>query len=154
MYTYSIEGEVIKMAANNTLGERLKQSRLDMDFTQKDLAIKVGVSDKTVSAWENGTKTPRASTLYTLARIFDKPSDYYFSTSSTDGIDEEAVITYAQNSTSDTAKKLRDHLLSAMKLLEAEQREESEVSAKFKRLTPANQTIVMTMIDTMLAQQK
>jgi hypothetical protein len=41
-----------------------------------------------------------------------------------------------------------------MKLLEAEQREESEVSAKFERLTPANQTIVMTMIDTMLAQQK
>jgi transcriptional regulator with XRE-family HTH domain len=142
------------MTANNTLGERLKQSRLDMDFTQKDLAIKVGVSDKTVSAWENGTKTPRASTLYTLARIFGKPSDYYLSTGSTEGIDEEAVITYAQNSTTDTAKKLRDHLLSAMKLLEAEQREESEVSAKFKRLTPANQTIVMTMIDTMLAQQK
>lgn len=142
------------MAANNTLGERLKQSRLDMDFTQKDLAIKVGVSDKTVSAWENGTKTPRASTLYTLARIFGKPSDYYLSTGSTNGIDEEAIITYAQNSTTDTAKKLRDHLLSAMKLLEAEQHGKSEIEAKFNRLTPANQTIVMTMIDTMLAQQK
>jgi hypothetical protein len=41
-----------------------------------------------------------------------------------------------------------------MKLLEAEQREESEVSAKFNRLTPANQKSVMDMVDFLLAQQK
>lgn len=139
------------MAANNTLGERLKQSRLDMDFTQKDLAIKVGVSDKTVSAWENGTKTPRSSTMYTLARIFDKPSDYFFSTNPASP--EEAIATYAYNSTSDTAKALRDHLVSAMKLLDQENAT-SEIEAKFNRLTPLNQKSVMDMIDFLLAQQK
>jgi transcriptional regulator with XRE-family HTH domain len=139
------------MAANNTLGERLKQSRLDMDLTQKDLAIKVGVSDKTVSAWENGTKTPRSSTMYTLARIFGKPSDYFFSTSPAPT--EEELANYAYNSTSDTAKALRDHLMSAMKLLE-QQQGESEIEAKYNQLTPANQKSVMDMVDFLLAQQK
>lgn len=140
------------MTANNTLGERLKQSRLELDITQKDLALKVGVSDKTVSAWENGTKTPRSSTMYTLARIFGKPSDYFFSTSPASP--EEALANYAYNSTSDTAKALRDHLLSAMKLLEAEQHGKSEIEAKYNQLTPANQKSVMDMVDFLLAQQK
>jgi transcriptional regulator with XRE-family HTH domain len=139
------------MTANNILGERLKQSRLELDITQKDLALKVGVSDKTVSAWENGTKTPRSSTVYMLARIFGKPSDYFFSTSPAPT--EEELATYAYNSTTDTAKKLRDHLVSAMKLLDQE-RGESEIEAKFNRLTPANQKSVMDMIDFLLAQQK
>lgn len=141
------------MTANNLLGERIKQARLDMDITQKDLAIKVGVSDKTVSAWENGTKTPRASTLYTLARIFNKPSDYYFSTAPTKAVDTEAVYQYAYNGTSDTAKALRDHLLSAMKLLE-QQPQVSDIADKYNRLTPANQKSVMDMVDFLLAGQK
>jgi transcriptional regulator with XRE-family HTH domain len=139
------------MTANNILGERLKQSRLELDITQKDLALKVGVSDKTVSAWENGTKAPRSSTVYMLARIFGKPSDYFFSTSPASA--EEALANYAYNSTTDTAKKLRDHLVSAMKLLDQE-RGESEIEAKFNRLTPPNQKSVMDMVDFLLAQQK
>ena len=143
------------MTANNLLGERIKQSRLEMDITQKDLAIKVGVSDKTVSAWENGTKSPRASTLYTLARIFNKPSDYYFSTAPIKEVappPTEALAQYAYNSTSDTAKALRDHLMSAMKLLE--QQPKSDIEKKFGQLTPANQKSVMALIDSMLLQQQ
>ena len=144
------------MTANNLLGERIKQSRLEMDITQKDLAIKVGVSDKTVSAWENGTKSPRASTLYTLARIFNKPSDYYFSTAPVKEVappPAEAIAQYAYNSTSDTAKALKEHLLSAMKLLE-QQQPKSDIEKKFSRLTPANQKSVMDMIDFLLLQQQ
>lgn len=59
----------------------------------------------------------------------------------------------AYNSTSDTAKALRDHLVSAMKLLDQEHGE-SEIEAKFNRLTPPNQKSVMDMIDFLLAQQK
>ena len=61
------------------LGNAIKQSRIDSCMTQKELGVKVGVSDKTVSAWENGTKTPRATTMYELAKIFGKPSDELFS---------------------------------------------------------------------------
>jgi predicted transcriptional regulator len=67
--------------------------------------------------------------------------------------EQEAIANYAYNSTTDTAKKLRDHLVSAMKLLDQE-RGESEIEAKFNRLTPANQKSVMDMIDFLLAQQK
>jgi hypothetical protein len=63
------------------------------------------------------------------------------------------ILNYAYNSTSDTAKALRDHLISAMKLLDQE-RGESKIEAKFNRLTPPNQKSVMDMIDFLLAQQK
>jgi transcriptional regulator with XRE-family HTH domain len=129
-------------------------------MSQRELAEAVGYATKSsmnkIEAGETSVPLPRLTEIAKVLRVpvnalMDEPSDdVVMAETSTN----EAVITYAQNSTSDTAKKLRDHLLSAMKLLEAEQREESEVSAKFKRLTPANQTIVMTMIDTMLAQQK
>jgi transcriptional regulator with XRE-family HTH domain len=129
-------------------------------MSQRELAEAVGYATKSsmnkIEAGETSVPLPRLTEIAKVLRVpvnalMDEPSDdVVMAETSTN----EAVITYAQNSTTDTAKKLRDHLLSAMKLLEAEQREESEVSAKFKRLTPANQTIVMTMIDTMLAQQK
>ena len=36
------------------IGQYLRAKRKLKDYTQKDLAEKIGVSDKTVSKWENG----------------------------------------------------------------------------------------------------
>lgn len=74
------------------LGDAIKQSRIDSCMTQKELGVKVGVSDKTVSAWENGTKTPRAVTMYELARIFNKPSDELFSCVAKDKREKEPFV--------------------------------------------------------------
>jgi transcriptional regulator with XRE-family HTH domain len=127
---------------------------MDLGMSQEELAEAVGYTGRSaIARIESGRNKVSISKIPIFAKALHTTEAYLLGVDSKKSA-EEAVITYAQNSTSDTAKKLRDHLLSAMKLLEAEQREESEVSAKFKRLTPANQTIVMTMIDTMLAQQK
>jgi DNA-binding XRE family transcriptional regulator len=61
-------------------------------MTKKELGVKVGVSDKTVSAWENGTKMPRAVTMYELARIFNKPSDELFSCAAKDKHEKEPFV--------------------------------------------------------------
>jgi transcriptional regulator with XRE-family HTH domain len=127
---------------------------MDLGMSQEELAEAVGYTGRSaIARIESGRNKVSISKIPIFAKALHTTEAYLLGVDSKKSVDE-AVITYAQNSTTDTAKKLRDHLLSAMKLLEAEQREESEVSAKFKRLTPANQTIVMTMIDTMLAQQK
>lgn len=40
--------------SQNNIGEVIQQSRKAKGFTQKDLGDRIGVSDKTISKWENG----------------------------------------------------------------------------------------------------
>jgi repressor LexA len=42
-------------------------------LTQRELAAALGVSDKAVSTWEKGEKTPRRATLLRLAAVLDVP---------------------------------------------------------------------------------
>lgn len=51
---------------------RLRESR---SLTQRELGVLVGVSDKTVSTWEKGIKTPRRAPLQKLAAYFGVPID-------------------------------------------------------------------------------
>lgn len=40
--------------SQNKIGEFIQQSRKAKGLTQKDLGDQIGVSDKTISKWENG----------------------------------------------------------------------------------------------------
>ena len=40
--------------SQNNIGEFIQQSRKAKGSTQKDLGDRIGVSDKTISKWENG----------------------------------------------------------------------------------------------------
>lgn len=40
--------------SQNNIGEFIQQSRKAKGLTQKDLGDRIGVSDKTISKWENG----------------------------------------------------------------------------------------------------
>lgn len=44
---------------NNNLGPRIKELREAMGLSQVDIADRMNVSDRTVSAWENGTRNPK-----------------------------------------------------------------------------------------------
>ena len=44
----------------------IQQTRKELGYTQKELADKVGVSDKTVSKWETGKGLPDISSLMPL----------------------------------------------------------------------------------------
>lgn len=55
---------------NYDLGNRIYQLRKSKNLSQKELGEMVGVSNKAVSKWENGTAIPKTDTLVKLAQIF------------------------------------------------------------------------------------
>lgn len=55
---------------------RLKQLREQKRLSQDGLAMKINVSQSTISAYEVGERTPDLETLITLACFFDVSIDY------------------------------------------------------------------------------
>lgn len=53
----------------------IRELREEAGLTQFQLALKVGVTPTTVSAWERGVYEPRASQLRKLAEVFGVPMD-------------------------------------------------------------------------------
>lgn len=55
---------------NYEFGNFLSQLRRNSKISQRILARELGLSDKTVSKWENGTAMPKSSDLIRIARFF------------------------------------------------------------------------------------
>jgi putative transcriptional regulator len=60
------------------LGNRLKDARTEAGLTQAELALKVGVSRKTINTVENGVFTPSTTLALTLAKAFGQPVEALF----------------------------------------------------------------------------
>ena len=60
---------------NNTLGSRIAQKRKTLNFTQEELAEKLGVSAQAVSKWENDLSCPDITLLPTLAKVLNTTVD-------------------------------------------------------------------------------
>lgn len=52
-------------------GDTIQKLRISLGMTQKELALRMGVTDKAVSKWERGIGLPDVSLLPTLCRVFD-----------------------------------------------------------------------------------
>jgi putative transcriptional regulator len=57
---------------------RLRVLRAEHDWSQADLAVRLGVSRQTVIALENGTYDPRLPLAFKLARVFQLPIEAIF----------------------------------------------------------------------------
>ena len=58
-------------------GDKVKELRQQIDLTQSELAKKIGVSPRTVFAYENGETYPRRREIYnTLAELFGVEINY------------------------------------------------------------------------------
>lgn len=55
----------------NKIGGFIQQSRKAKGLTQKDLGDQIGVSDKTISKWENGNSIPDTTILTALCHSLD-----------------------------------------------------------------------------------
>lgn len=53
------------------IGQFIQELRKAKNMTQKDLAEMIGVSDKTISKWENGNSIPDTSILLSLCQALD-----------------------------------------------------------------------------------
>ena len=69
---YIKSAPVRKESAENakTLGEILKQHRMDCKMTQEFVAETLGVSRQAVSKWESGISAPSTTNLMALAKLF------------------------------------------------------------------------------------
>ena len=58
-------------AVRKSLGEALKEHRVQCQMTQEFVAEHLGVSRQAVSKWENGTSDPSTSNLLALAKLYN-----------------------------------------------------------------------------------
>ena len=70
-YTRSVPVRKEKAKNAKTLGEVLKQHRLNCKMTQEFVAETLGVSRQAVSKWESGASAPSTTNLMALAKVFD-----------------------------------------------------------------------------------
>ena len=53
------------------IGKFIAELRKEQELTQEQLGEKIGVTNKTVSRWENGNYLPPADILLTMSRLFN-----------------------------------------------------------------------------------
>lgn len=70
-YIGSSEVREEKRASLKTLGEVIKNQRVEHKMTQEFVAEHLGVSRQAVSKWESGVSDPSTSNLMALAKLFD-----------------------------------------------------------------------------------
>ncbi|QSX05125.1 helix-turn-helix transcriptional regulator [Sedimentibacter sp. zth1] len=80
---------------NNNLGKRLKQARLELKMTQKDLAGDF-ITRNMLSQIENGVANPSIKTIEYLSKTLKKPISYFIEPN------------YVENNTDNTNKELID----------------------------------------------
>ncbi len=62
-----------------SIGEKIKELRLEKTFTQMQLAKMIGVSQKAIDYWERNVNEPKASYIIALVKTFRISFDEFFS---------------------------------------------------------------------------
>lgn len=60
----------------NTIGQRIKALREDLDLSQKELAANVNITEATLSRYENDLREPKVSIIVRLAKELNTTSDF------------------------------------------------------------------------------
>ena len=69
------------------MGKKLKALRLEKNFTQKQIAERIGLATSAISSYESGMRYPSYDVLVKLARIFHVSTDYLLGMTNTRNID-------------------------------------------------------------------
>jgi len=59
------------------LGKKIKLARIELDFTQTQLAQRINSKQKSISRYETGASLPSIKTLVKIAKILKKPAGYF-----------------------------------------------------------------------------
>lgn len=60
----------------NKFGKRLRELRTEHGLSMKQLSVKVGISDASISRWENFQTIVNADQLITFSKFFNVSTDY------------------------------------------------------------------------------
>ena len=61
-----------------TIGEKIKELRIEKGLSQQKLANLIGVSQKAVDYWERNINEPKAIYIISLVKIFNMSFDEFF----------------------------------------------------------------------------
>ena len=61
-----------------SLGEKIKELRLEKGLSQMQLGKLIGVSQKAVDYWERSVNEPKASYIIALVKVFGVTFDEFF----------------------------------------------------------------------------
>lgn len=61
-----------------TIGNKIKELRLEKGLSQMQLAKLIGVSQKAIDYWERDVNEPRASFVVSLVKVFEISYDEFF----------------------------------------------------------------------------
>lgn len=79
-------------------GDRMRQARFALGFTQARLAAELGTRERNIVRWENGQHLPRAEHVAALARVTGRNIAFFFGSdddaaAGDDDDDEDSALT-------------------------------------------------------------
>lgn len=105
-----------------SIGERIKALRDSLDLRQKDLADKAGITEATLSRYENNLREPKGEIVSKLAKALNVSTDYLLGSTDNpnakiytgdlngDKVEIEVNKDYPHELTPDEVKELIDNL--------------------------------------------
>ena len=95
-----------------SFSEKLKDARENMDMSQAELAEKVGLSQRSITAYENEGTVPRGGTLKKLARALNVSVEYLMNDeveNPQEGKDKEVFVDTARSITAAKEQKKQNY---------------------------------------------
>ena len=105
-----------------SLGDRIANLRKELDINQKELATKVGITEASLSRYENNLREPKSEIIVRLAKALETATDYLLGVNDNTKISKEDKLIIENLSVSEKTKKLLEKIYS----LEKEDREAIE----------------------------
>ncbi|UWD47196.1 helix-turn-helix domain-containing protein [Clostridioides difficile] len=105
-----------------SLGDRIAKLRKELDINQKELATKVGITEASLSRYENNLREPKSEIIVRLAKELKTSTDYLLGINENTKINREDKLIIESLSISEKTKQLLEKIYS----LEEEDREAIE----------------------------
>jgi transcriptional regulator with XRE-family HTH domain len=92
--------------------DRLKALRKKMNLTQKEVGEKIGLSDKTISSYEQGDRQPDNETLLKLANFFGVSVSYLLGETDNPTLLDDRIVILTDKDIEDMPLEARETVLS------------------------------------------
>ena len=113
----------------NKIGIVIKTERLNKNLTQKELATFLGITQDSISLWEQGKRIPDTNYIIALSKLFDISTDYLL------GLEDDFGTRTV------TSPAPLDNTYST---------EERQLIEKYRGLNPACKKLINNTIDTLV----
>lgn len=92
------------------LGNRLKNLRDENNFSQKDVANKLNISNATLSQYESGVRQPSYDILKKIADIYNVSIDYLLGRTDIKNFEENTIAAHMDDRTKTLSEEQRKRL--------------------------------------------